>query len=229
MRTELVLLPLILLWAGCQTSALHVAPPPEQPVPAPSLDLQEKVLRQQQHIQALIAQNEALHGRLRDLESVPPVQAPAPSEQPAIAVVETTPMPLPTSVPVPASPPTPVLTMLPQTAPTPVGESALMPNADGVIDLAAVLTETKPGDEVNPFAVRSIPTEAVREITLRVTGLIHGATPCALVNGRAVQPEEGVESLTLVRIETDAALFRHGPHLLRLPVSAQPIRVRLAL
>lgn len=104
-----------------------------------------------------------------------------------------------------------------------------MPNADGVIDLAAVLTETKAGDEVNPFAVRSLPPEAVREITLRVTGLIHGATPCALVNGRAMQPDEAVESLTLVQVETDAALFRHGPHLLRVPVSTQPVRIRLAL
>ena len=129
-----------------------------------------------------------------------------------------------TAAPLPA----PVVTVVPQTAPAAAVEPALMPNSDGVIDLAAVLTDSKEGDEVNPFAVRSLPPDAVREITLRVNGLIHGATPCALVNGRTVQPEEAVEALTLVRVEPDVAVFRHGPHLLRLPVSDQPVRVRLA-
>lgn len=227
MRIDLLFLPLILLGAGCQTAAHRAAPTAPPPLSAPSLDSQEKTLRQEQQIQALIAQNEALHARVHELESAPLPQTPAQPEPPVITVIEPK-APPPAPAPTPGTLPTSVLTVLPPTVPPAVVESALMPNADGVIDLAAVHTDAKPGDEVNPFAVRSLPPDAIHEITLRVTGLIHGATPCALVNGRAIQPDEAIESLTLVQVEPEAALFRHGPHLLRVPVSAQPVRLRLA-
>ncbi len=76
---------------------------------------------------------------------------------------------------------------------------------------------------------RHLPTDAAREVALQINGIIGGSTPSALVNGRVIQPGEAVESLTLERCETDAAIFRRGEHLLRLPISAQAIRVRLAL
>jgi len=141
---------------------------------------------------------------------------------PAVVVV---PPPLPSPVAAPlvvVSPPIP-------TSPSLEPELALVPNADGVIDLAALLTARRDGEDVNPFAVRSLPADAIREVTLHVQGIIGGANPCALVNHRAVQPPDAVESLTVLRVETDAVVFRHAGHLIRLPVAEKPARLRLPL
>jgi hypothetical protein len=108
-------------------------------------------------------------------------------------------------------------------------ESILAPNAEGLIDLTGT-GRAGPADEpVNPFAVRTIPADQTREITLKVGGIILGATPSALVNNRLVQAGDRVEAFAVERIESDAVLVRAGAHLLRLPVSTVPARVRLAL
>jgi hypothetical protein len=196
---------LILALSGCQ-SAPPVAVRPVAPPVAPSLDWQERTLRQGQQIRALIAQNDALHSRVRELETVPPA-------------------------PMPVVPPMVTETKAPEVA---VAEpedttSMLAPNGAGVIDLVAVLTKSEAGSEVNPFAVRSVPAEAVREVELHVSGLIRGAKPCALVNGRTVSPGGSVETFTLIRLDATGVIFRQGAHLLRLPVSETPVRVRLPL
>lgn len=209
MRIELILL---LALTGCQA-----VPPPKPATPAllfaPTLELQEKALRQQQHIRALIAQNDALHTRVRELATPPPTP-----EVPTTSRVAEKATPTP-AVPASEQPTTEERETI----------GALSPNAEGVIDLAAIAAQPNQGEEINPFAVRSLPTDAVREITLHVSGLIQGPAPCALVNGRPLEPGETIETLTLARIEPGAALFRHGPHLLRLPVSEKPVRLRLAL
>jgi hypothetical protein len=203
MRIELGLI-VVLALSGCQ-SAPPVAVSPARPPLAPSLDWQERTLRQGQHIRALIDQNDALHARVRELE-VPP--APLPVVQAPVAEA-TTPTPTPTV-------PEEIL-------------GALAPNAEGVIDLVAILTKAETGAEVNPFAVRSLPAEAVREVALHVSGLIQGDAPCAIINGRTVEPGGAVETFTLLRIEPAAVVFRQGQHLLRLPVSETPVKVRLPL
>lgn len=104
---------------------------------------------------------------------------------------------------------------------------AIAPNADGVIDLSVVARD--PSEEANPFAVRAAEQETSREIALAVGGLIHGAAPCALINGRSVEPGETIESLTVVRLEPDAVLFQHAGRYLRVPVTDKPVRVRLPL
>ncbi|OAM87322.1 general secretion pathway protein GspB [Termitidicoccus mucosus] len=106
-------------------------------------------------------------------------------------------------------------------------EPAIMPNADGVIDLVAVALAAD--EEINPFAVRGVATDALREITLHIDGIVSGATPCVLVNGRTVVPGESVEGLTLIRIEPDSALFRYEAHRIRIPVTGKSTRIRLAL
>lgn len=106
-------------------------------------------------------------------------------------------------------------------------EPAIVPNADGVIDLTAVATS--PDGEINPFAVRAIGPESVREITLRMDGIINGPFPCVLVNGRTVQVGEAAEGLVLVRVEPDTALFRYDEHRIRIPVAGKPTLVRVAL
>lgn len=106
-------------------------------------------------------------------------------------------------------------------------EAARVPNADGLIDLTAVAAST--GDDVNPFAVRHLPPEAVREVTLQVHGIIGGDVPCALINERTFQVGESVESLAVVRIEPESVLLRLDDQLLRIPVNPTPARVRFAL
>jgi hypothetical protein len=105
--------------------------------------------------------------------------------------------------------------------------AALTPNADGFVDLT--LLASAPDSEINPFAVRSVRTDATREISFVLGGVVHGAVPCALINGSPVQAGETVDSLTLVSLEADAALFRRDDRLIRIPVAAKPVRVRVAL
>lgn len=102
-----------------------------------------------------------------------------------------------------------------------------MANADGVIDLAA-LEQSSRDDDFNPFAVRSSPPGAARELSVRVGGVFSGARSGALVNDRPLLIGDATESLTLTRVETDAAVFRLGTQLLRVPVSAKPVQIRFA-
>jgi hypothetical protein len=217
MKSLLILLCLGL--AGCQTAApLPLPPMPAKPAPefrpvvaAPPAPLnpalEQKVRQQAQYIEALISQNEALSSRLTA------AAAPTP------AVANPVPEPAPVAI---APPPAPPL------QPIPV-EPMLTPNADGVIDLAAVAADAGSGEAVNPFAVRAAPAGAGREVTLHVSGILAGKTPCAVINDRLVQTAETVESFTVERIEPDAVWLRYAGQRLRLPVSEKPARVRLPL
>lgn len=158
---------------------------------------------------------------------------PLPTETPPAIVappeVVAAPVPVATIAPagiaaesIPQAPPAPP--PAPTVDPTPI----VMPNADGLIDLAA-LDAANAGDETNPFAVRAISTNASRELTVIVSGVVSGSKPTALINHRPVEIGEHVESLTLERVEPDAAVFRSSDRLLRLPISTQPVRIRLAL
>ena len=146
---------------------------------------------------------------------LPPTIPPTP--QPAAIVTVVAPPPAPPERPAPATGVT-----VPVAA---VAEPALTPNAEGVLDLTAVTD----GNEPSPFTVRSVGTEATRELSLQLAGVIGGALPCALINGRPIQAGDSLESLFVVRVEPDAVLLRHEEQLIRLPVSAKPARVRIAL
>ena len=200
----------LLLLAGCQaTTPATPVPPPRRtasemrPVPAATVDhgrneLEAKVRQQAQYIEALLSQNEAL-------KSGTTLQ-PATASTVSAAVV-----------PAPAtSPATPVVTS---------EDQALAPNAEGVIDLTA--TTAKPGESVNPFAVRTQTDGAAREVMLHVSGLIAGPSACAVINERLVQAGDAVESLRVERVEAEAVLLRCGERRLRLPLSEKPVRVRL--
>ena len=216
---HLFLLTLLAL-VGCQSAAPVVPlPQPAKRIPEPvpvvtaptapvptTLPYEQKIRQQAQFIEALLSQNDALTTRLATPVAPPPeskpVPVPAPGAAPAVA--------------------NPVAT---ESAP----ESPLMPNAEGVSDLVAVSLAAKPGDTVNPFAVRVVPPESVREITVLVSGIVAGPKLCAVLNGRLVQAGDSVESLDVERVETDAILVRHSGRLLRLPVSEKPVRLRLPL
>lgn len=217
-----LLIALVIGLAGCQTTPplrvlptpaqpmAAIAPPPRPPATAPaatSTRLEQKLRQQAQYIEALISQNEALTAKL----AAPDGRTPQPR---------------------PAAPPTPEPPPLPRpapVAPTPPVEPVLTPNAENVIDLVAVMVAEKPGEPVNPFTVRTVPLEAMREVCVRVGGIVAGPTACAVVNDRLVQIGETIESLAVERIEPEAVLLRHSGRLLRLPVTEQPTRVRLPL
>jgi hypothetical protein len=130
---------------------------------------------------------------------------------------------------VPAAQPQPALVPTPPAPPPELSvdpEPALMPNADGLIDLTSV--DVPAASEVNPFAVRSAPAQPPREIELRITGILAGAKPCAIINGQLVEPGGTVEGLILKRIEPAAVIFTLGRHRLRAPISSDPVRVRTA-
>lgn len=222
------LLPLLLLaLCGCRTPA-PVAPlpaptpfpvrPPAVPTaaslppPRPVAALPDARSRQQaQLIEALINQNEALADRLAALQSAPAVTSAGPAPV-AIEIQET-----------PAAP-----AALPGTVAT-VPEPAIAPNAEGVIDLAAIEQAGSAGEPVNPFAVRAAAGDKTREVSLLVGGIILGKSPCAVMNERLVQAGDTIDGLTVERIEAGAVVVRAGAHRLRLPVSPAPTRVKLAL
>ena len=217
-----LLVSIVMGLAGCQsTPAPSVLPAPTKPVvplpPAPTVPgvvpapatagLELKLRQHTQYIEALISQNEALTAKITNASgSAPP--------SPTVGPLPPDPVPLPR--------PAPVALTLPS-------EPTLTPNADNVIDLVAFVVAEKPGEPVNPFTVRTVPPEAMREVTLHVGGIVAGPMACAVINDRLVQVGEIIESLAVERIEVDAVLFRHSGRLLRMPVAEKSTRVRLPL
>lgn len=217
-----LLVSIVIGLAGCQsTPAPSVLPAPTKsvvtlpsaptvPVVVPAsatVGLEQKLRQQAQYIEALISQNDALTAKITTASSSVPPQ--------------------PTAVPLP---PEPVPLPRPATvSPTLPPEPTLTPNADNVIDLVAFVVSEKPGEPVNPFTVRTVPPEAMREVTLHVGGIVAGPMACAVINDRLVQVGEIIESLAVERIEADAVLLRHSGRLLRLPVAEKSTRVRLPL
>lgn len=247
------LLPLIILFvAGCQTKPLAPRPSPlpvaEIPAAADAriaavvghytlgayVDPDNDLIRHDAHAIQRLETEARWNLRTASVESPPspresiaiPADSPAApaavGTQPAAGRAET-----PASVP-----PTPVAVAAVASSsaasrPEPDLVNVIAPNADGFIDLTALPTA---GDvEVNPFAVRNARTDATKEISLLIGGLVQGSNPCVLVNGSPVQPGDTLESLTLVRLESDAAVFRHDDRLIRLPVASKPARLRVAL
>lgn len=234
MKFAVLLVPLAL--AGCHTAAPRPLPLPTTPAALPAsvitppavansvthIACEQKLRQQRQFIEALMSQNDALTTKLDALPSLPA----APVEEAPAIVAKLDPR---TETPQPVTPPVPPApSLLPPPALTPAQpEILLAPNAEGIIDLAALTVLAS--EPTNPFAVRSAGPDATRDLVLTVNGIVGGASPVALVNGRAVQVGETIESLMLERCEPDAAIFRRGEHRLRLAVDPKPVRIRGAL
>lgn len=217
-----LLVSIVLGLVGCQSTrppsvlpaptkpvaALHPAPIVPVAVPAPAtFGLEQRIRQQAQYIEALISQNDALTAKVTAaIGATPP--------PPTVIPLPPPPAPLPRPAQVPLPPPS---------------EPTLTPNADNVIDLVAFVAAEKPGEPVNPFTVRTVPPEAMREVTVQVGGIVAGPMACAVINDRLVQVGEIIESLAVERIEVDAVLLRHSGRLLRLPVAEKATRVRLPL
>lgn len=223
-------LPLLLLpLCGCRTAAPVAMLPtptpiasgrPQPPVSAivpiplahPMITVPDQKSRKQaQLIEALINQNDALTARLTAMQGVPTVAAAGPETIAAAA----SPSPVAS-----VAPPIPVLV---------AADSTISPNAEGVIDLAAIEHAGSADEPVNPFAVRTMPGDKSREVSLLVGGIILGGVPCAVVNERLVQAGDSFEGFAVEHIESGAVILRFGSHRLRLPISTVATRVKLPL
>ena len=207
---------IFLLLAGCQATppVVRAALPthssgetpstPPAPTAAQPTDQQDKIRQQAQWIEALLSQNDALRRQVSAKPTPPiPVASVNAATQPTTEVTR------------------------PHSTPGESGDSdpALVPNADGVIDLTA--SAATPTEPANPFAVRTAPERPSREVQLHVSGLIAGPKACAVVNERLVEAGDTVESFRVERIEPESVLLRRGERRLRLPLSGTPVRVRL--
>jgi hypothetical protein len=190
------------LLAGCQTAPMPAADPQPMVVapPSPPPAEPDRTLERRLRQQAQVI--EALISQ-NDALTARLGQAPRPAESASRATPST----------VPADPAK--------------SDPYLSPNAEGVIDLTAVGSNSD--GAVNPFVVRKLPADATREVSLHVGGIIAGPTKCAVINDRLVQTGEAIESMSVEKIEPDAVFLRREGQRLRLPVSGSTVRVRMAL
>jgi len=120
-------------------------------------------------------------------------------------------------------------------APTPETQAAgadriVVPNSDGVIDLAALDAADPPGTLPNPFVVRYRPPTTAREVTLTIGGVLISAgarDACAIVNGDIYSPGDSLDGFTVASIAADAIELRADGVQLHIPVSDAPVRLRL--
>ena len=191
----------------------------------------EKLTRQRQWIEALMAQNDALTARLgtleRDAANVPQPAAAAPTNPATAEGAAPKPPapPPPTAAPVnPVAPPSSIVATPPAAEAPSEATPLLVPNADGMIDTTVLNT---PGNPPNPFAVRTLPADAVREVTFVVDGIFQGGSPCALINGRVAEVGDLVESLRLTQITSAALILTAEGFAINLPLGSTKVRLAL--
>lgn len=178
---------------------------------------------------ALGAENDFLADRLRELEEN---AAAASDVSPLPLAAESEPLPLPVEPLAPTAPnkTAAIASELPPSqppapVPAPRARPHFVPNAEGVIDVTALVAEEANGP-ANPFVVRRLPTEAVHEVTLAVQGIFSGPHPCALVNERVVAVGDTIESLRLAGIG-DSLRFEGDRFTLELPLGSTRVRLPL--
>ena len=106
----------------------------------------------------------------------------------------------------------------------------IVPNSDGLIDLAALDAADAPGALPNPFIVRYRPPASIREVSLAIDGVLVAGKPedaCAIVNGEIYSPGDALAGLTVSSIAQDAIELRAEGLRLRIPVGDKPVRLRL--
>jgi len=148
---------------------------------------------------------------------------------------------LPFRAPVPALP-VPVTGPLRSTAlPSPANDPAepgttgslpivILPNEDGILDVAAAGEPVDRDAIPNPFRVRYRPRLQVREVPVTIGLVLVGSNPAggtAVINGRLYSPGDLLEGMTIAAITADTIELTQGNLLLRLPVQDKPVSLRL--
>ena len=119
----------------------------------------------------------------------------------------------------------------PAAQPAPAGaERVVVPNADSVIDLAALASADSPGALPNPFLVRFRPAAAVREISIAVNAVLvpsNAGDACAIINGELYSPGDRFSGLTVASIDGERIDLRSDGLRLAIPVTDRPVVLRV--
>jgi hypothetical protein len=107
----------------------------------------------------------------------------------------------------------------------------ILPDGQGVLDLAAVQQAQTYDAIPNPFRIRYRPPPAIREVPLIISTVLIPDRPedaSAVINGRLCSPGDLIEGLTLSRISADSLELRGDDLVLRVPVQDKPPKLRLS-
>lgn len=105
---------------------------------------------------------------------------------------------------------------------------ALVPNADGAIELSPEILDEIDRSEPNPFVKRFQSQLSFREIVVTVTGTSLGPRPTASINGRLVNVGDQWEGFGVAAITRDAVYLQKELFLLQIPLARSAgITVRL--
>jgi hypothetical protein len=106
----------------------------------------------------------------------------------------------------------------------------VVPNADGVLDLAGAVQAQIADATPNPFRVRYHPELPNAELPLAISAVLIGrspAEPSAIVNGQLCSGGDLIQGLKITAITADMLELRQGNILLRVPIRDQVPRLRL--
>jgi hypothetical protein len=109
--------------------------------------------------------------------------------------------------------------------------SVILPDGEGVLDLAAAQMAQTFDAIPNPFRVRYRPAPPVREVALVISAVLIPGRPedaSAVINGRLYSPGDRLEGLKLTSIGADSLELRGDDVVVRVPVQDQPPKLRLS-
>lgn len=190
---------------GAVTGTISSAPDPA--ILPPSSPEQQQLIAQQQRVMQLLAEsNSDLTREVADLRDGKVEQTPA---APLAEIAEKT----------------PEVAKVPKSIPTAEAaldlSRALVPNADGAIELSPEILDEVDRTEPNPFVKRYQPQATYRQMTVEVTGTSSGPRPTASINGRLVNVGDAWESFVVAAITRDAVYLRKDAFLLQIPIARQ--------
>jgi len=207
---------------GIATGVIAAVPDPAV-LPPGSPEMEQMIVQQRKIMQLLSDRNGDLARELADAKSASTATATAP------APAATAPPPQPIVAETAAGSPSGAV-FPPQTATIPAPSviaakgrldltRALVPNADGMIELSAEILDEVDRSEPNPFVKRYQSQTTFREIVISVSGTSLGPRPTASVNGRLLNIGDAWEGFTVAAITRDAVYFQKEVFLLQIPLA----------
>ena len=108
--------------------------------------------------------------------------------------------------------------------------AVVLPNADGVLDLAGAIQAQAFDAIPNPFRNRYHSALQIQELPVTITVVLVGpppAVPSARINGELYCLGDKFEGLTIAAITADALELRQGDLRVRVPIQDLPPTLRL--
>jgi hypothetical protein len=189
-------------------------------LPPSSPELEQLIAQQRRAMQLLSATNEELRRQVEELTDDPEA-----AEKVESAAARPAPAAAPAAVPPVASAPTAPAAAAPG---PPDLSRALVPNADGAIELSREILDAVDRSEPNPFVKRFQPQLAFRDLVITVNGTALGPRPTASVNGRLLNLGDAWEGFSVAAITRDAVFLQKEIFLLQIPLArTSGVTVRL--